>query len=46
MDIEEVYFFCSEHLPACSVVWEGEGCEAFPYPDFPLSDLYLKNKEQ
>ena len=20
--------------PVCTVVWEGEGCEAFPYPDF------------
>ena len=20
--------------PVCMVVWEGEGCEAFPYPDF------------
>jgi hypothetical protein len=19
--------------PVCMVVWEGEGCEAFPYPD-------------
>jgi hypothetical protein len=19
--------------PVCTVVWEGEGCEAFPYPD-------------
>jgi hypothetical protein len=21
--------------PVCTVVWEGEGCEAFPYPDSP-----------
>ena len=23
--------------PVCTVVWEGEGCEAFPYPDLPAS---------
>jgi uncharacterized membrane protein YfcA len=25
--------------PVCTVVWEGEGCEAFPYPDF-LNNLF------
>jgi hypothetical protein len=31
------------------VVWEGEGCEVFPYPDFPpveTTDIVVKNDSQ